>query len=109
MPNTDDKIEIENFTSPNWRGRVDRAKYDAMRDVLLAVLPAGAPGLTVAEAKAKLLPKLSAALFPGGEKAGWWLKAAQLDLEAKGIIAREETKPMRLHRCAAGAARGVNG
>jgi hypothetical protein len=109
MPNTDDKIEIENFTSPNWRGRVDRAKYEAMRDALLAVLPAGAPGLTFAEAKALLLPRLPGALFPGGEKAGWWLKSAQLDLEAKGVIAREEAKPMRLHRCAAAAVRGING
>lgn len=93
----DDKIEIRNFTSPNWRGRVDRAKYEAMRDALLTVLPKSAPGLTVAETKAALLPLLPEALFPGGEKAGWWLKAAQLDLEAKGVIVREDTKPMRLH------------
>jgi hypothetical protein len=96
MPTSDDKIEIENFTSPNWRGRVDRAKYEAMRDALLAVLPTSSPGLTVAEAKAALLPRLPDALFPGGEKAGWWLKAAQLDLEAKGVIIRENTKPLRL-------------
>jgi hypothetical protein len=94
----DEKIEIENFTSPNWRGRVDRAKYEAMREALIAVLPASAPGLTVAQAKTRLLPCLPEALFPGGDKAGWWLKAAQLDLEAKGIIVRESSKPMRLHR-----------
>jgi len=52
----------------------------------------------VAEAKAALLPLLPAALFPGGDKAGWWLKAAQLDLEAKGVIVREPSKPLRLHR-----------
>ena len=98
MSASDDKIEIENFTSPAWRGRVDRAKFEAMRDALLAVLPGSSPGLTVAEAKAALLPKLPQSLFPGGEKAGWWLKAAQLDLEAKGVIMREESKPMRLHR-----------
>jgi hypothetical protein len=98
MPANDDKIEIQNFTSPNWRGRVDRAKYEAMRDALLGILPVASPGMTVAEAKAALLPHLPEALFPGGEKAGWWMKAAQLDLEAKGIVAREETKPMRLHR-----------
>ncbi len=98
MSVTDDKIEIENFTSPDWRGRVDRAKYEAMRDALLAVLPHEPPGLTVAEAKAALLPILPETLFPGGEKAGWWLKAAQLDLEAKGSIWRADTKPIRLHR-----------
>jgi hypothetical protein len=93
-----DKIEIENITSPGRVTRVDRMKYEAMRKALLNVLPAKAPGLSVAEAKAKLLPLLPQALFPGGEKAGWWLKAAQLDLEAKGKIEREETKPLRLHR-----------
>lgn len=93
----DDKIEIENFTSPGRTMRVDRAKFDAMRGALLAVLPASSPGLTVNDAKAALLPKLPQSLFPNGEKAGWWLKAAQLDLEAKGTIRREDTKPLRLY------------
>jgi hypothetical protein len=98
MPKADDRIEIENFTSPGHVQRVDRAKYEAMREALLQVLPVGAPGLTVAEAKERLLPLLPEALFPGGDKAGWWLKAAQLDLEAKGVVRREATKPLRLHR-----------
>ncbi len=98
MSTTADKIEIENFTSPKWRGNVDRAKYEAMRDALLSVLPTFAPGLSVADAKAKLLPLLPEEIFPDGAKAGWWLKAAQLDLEAKGIIIREASKPLRLHR-----------
>jgi hypothetical protein len=98
MPKLDDRIEIENFTSPGHVQRVDRAKYEAMREALLQVLPVGAPGLPVAEAKERLLPLLPDALFPGGDKAGWWLKAAQLDLEAKGVIRREATKPLRLHR-----------
>lgn len=95
----DDKIEIENINTPGRTERVHRAKYEAMREALVAVLPAEAPGLTVAEAKAKLIPLLPADLFPGGAKAGWWLKAAQLDLEAKGVIKRADTKPMRLCRC----------
>jgi hypothetical protein len=98
MPKADDRIEIKNFTSPGHVQRVDRAKYEAMREALLQVLPVGAPGLTVAEAKERLLPLLPEALFPGGDKAGWWLKAAQLDLEAKGVVRREATKPLRLHR-----------
>lgn len=93
-----DKIEIQNVVSPGHVNRVDRRKYEAMRDALLAVLPAAEPGLTVAEAKEKLLPLLPQDLFPGGEKAGWWLKAAQLDLEAKGVVAREASKPLRLHK-----------
>lgn len=91
------KIEIENFTSPGHVVKVDRGKYLAMRDALLAVLPTAPPGLTAAEAKQKLLPLLPQDLFPGGAKAGWWQKAAQLDLEAKRQVVRQDTKPLRFH------------
>lgn len=97
----EEKIEIENFTSPGRTARVNRAKYEAMRDALLAVLPDTAPGLKVPDAKAALLPLLPDALFPGGDKAGWWLKTVQLDLEAKGIIKRAATKPVQLFRTGA--------
>ena len=89
---------IENFISPGPKYRVERAKYEPMRDALLKVLPANEPGLTVAEAKAAVLPLLPQDMFPGGEKAGWWLKAAQLDLEAKGRIRRGKGSPVRLFR-----------
>ena len=98
----EDKIEIENFTSPGRTERVNRAKYEAMREALLAILPDKAPGLKVPDAKAALLPLLPDALFPGGDKAGWWLKAVQLDLEAKGIIKRAPSKPVQLFRTGAG-------
>lgn len=99
---SDDKIEIENITSPGRTERVNRAKYEAMRDALLAVLPEEAPGLKVPDAKAALLPLLPDALFPGGDKAGWWLKAVQLDLEAKGTIKRAPSKPVQLYRTKSG-------
>tara|TARA_R110002020_G_scaffold14638_28_gene51911 strand:- start:2851 stop:3153 length:303 start_codon:yes stop_codon:yes gene_type:complete len=99
MSDADDRIEIESITSPHHIQRVDRAKYMAMREALLPVLPEGPPGVTVADAKAALLTHLSQDLFPGGAKAGWWLKAVQLDLEDKGVIARSAAKPVRLYRC----------
>lgn len=98
MSDADEKIDIESITSPGRTVRVNKAKYVAMRDALLPVLPADAPGMTVAEAKAALLPGLSKELFPGGEKAGWWLKAVQLDLEAKGVITRGSERPVRLFK-----------
>ena len=98
MATASEKIEIENVNTPGRVERVDKCKFIAMRDALLKVLPNKTPGLTVAEAKAALIPLLPQDLFPNGEKAGWWLKAAQLDLEAKGVIQRETTKPLRLHR-----------
>jgi hypothetical protein len=43
MPKQDDKIEIENFTSPGHITRVDRVKYSDMRAALLKALPEGRP------------------------------------------------------------------
>ena len=98
IPTPSDRIEVRNITSPNHISHVDRAKYTAMRTALLAVLPKTAPGLTVAQAQAALLPLLDPDHFPGGAKAGWWMKCVQLDLEARGVIARAATPPVRLHR-----------
>ncbi|MGL4287547.1 MAG: DUF6958 family protein [Phreatobacter sp.] len=95
----DDKIEVENIKQPAGRvTRVDKSKYDAMKQAFLAVLPNDAPGLTVPQIKEKLLPHLPQDLFPGGAKAGWWIKAVQLDLEAKGIVQRAATPPVRLRK-----------
>ncbi len=93
------KIKVENVIRPGSPARnVDSAKYESMKTALLKVLPDMAPGLTVAEARSQLLPHLPQDLFPGGAKAGWWLKSVQLDLEAKGMVQRVTTKPLRLHK-----------
>ncbi|HET8904345.1 MAG TPA: hypothetical protein VFN16_10155 [Saccharospirillum sp.] len=92
-----EKVEMQNIKSPGHVVRVDKRKYEAMKTALLAVMPKTEPRLTVAELKQELLPLLPEDLFPGGDKAGWWLKGVQLDLEAKAIIVRENTKPLRLH------------
>lgn len=94
----DDKIEVESINTLGRTERVRRDKYDAMRAALLPVLPNEAPGITVAESKSALLASLPDDLFPGGSTSGWWLKTVQLDLEAKGLVARSPTKPMRIYR-----------
>ncbi len=92
------KIEIENVNHPGKVERVDAAMYEAMKRAILTVLPASSPGTTVSEVQNAVPAHLPETLYPGGAKAGWWMKAVQLDLEAKGIIEREMTKPLRLHR-----------
>ena len=92
------RIAIQNINVPGRSTRVDAAKYAAMRSALLKVLPAKRPGLTQAELFAAVVRHLPGALFPGGAKANWWAKTVQLDLEAKRIVAREDTKPLRWHR-----------
>ncbi len=92
------RIEIQNVNVPGRASRVDAKKYTAMRKALLKVLPTKSPGVTQAEMFAAVVPHLPDDLFPGGTKAGWWVKAVQLDLEAKQVVCREGTKPLRWHR-----------
>jgi hypothetical protein len=92
------KIEVENPNSPGKTYRVDADKFNAMRAAVIQVMTAAPPGMTPAEIQRAALPHLPADLFPGGEKAGWWMKSVQLDLEAKQIITRAPKPPVRLWR-----------
>ncbi len=92
-----DKIEIENINTPGQVSRVNAAKYNAMRDAMLIVMPHDAPGETAKAIREATKPHLPEHLFPGGATAGWWQKTVQLDLEAKGTIARSATKPLRFY------------
>jgi hypothetical protein len=96
------RVRIENVNHPGSSTNVDAGPYNAMREALLAVLPATAPGMTESQMRQAVLPKLPEDVFPGGARAGWWSKAVQLDLEAKGLIDRETSRPLRWHRAAEG-------
>jgi hypothetical protein len=96
--NKTEKIDVENVNHPGHVRRVDADMYEAMKRAFLKILPKTSPGLTVAEIRERLIAHLPEELFPEGAKAGWWVKAVQLDLEAKGVVAREKTKPLRLRK-----------
>jgi hypothetical protein len=91
-------VVVENVNVPGYTTKVDAAKYLSMKTVLLKVLPDKKPGLKQAEMIKAVIPRLPHVLFPGGSKAGWWVKTVQLDLEAKGMVIRENSKPMRWHK-----------
>ncbi len=93
-----DKVEVENVNVPGHVTRVDAAKYHAIRDLMLKVVPASTPGMTAAEIKDAMRPDLPQDLFPGGKTLGWWQKCVQLDLEAKGLMTRDATKPLTFRR-----------
>ena len=96
--NPADRVIVENVNVPGYKNSLDATMYNAMKTALLEVLPKNEPGLTQTEMREAVLPHLSEKLFPDGGKAGWWAKAVQLDLEAKKIIVREKTKPLRWHQ-----------
>ena len=93
-----DKIAVENVNQPGSTTRVDATKYNAMKSAILAAMPKGGAALTNKEMRAALDPHLSVEHFPGGATAGWWLKCVQLDLEAKGVLERQLSKPLRFVR-----------
>jgi hypothetical protein len=93
-----DKVDVENVNHPGKTERVNGAKYAVIRDLTLAALPTEPPGLSAAEIKDALRPALPQDLFPEGKTLGWWQKTVQLDLEAKGLVKRSATKPLRFYR-----------
>jgi hypothetical protein len=92
------RVTIENVNVPGRTTVVDAAMYEAMRAALMTVLPDASPGLTQTEIRAAVQPHLPQDLYPQGAKAEWWSKAVQLDLEAKGVMVRDGSRPIRWHR-----------
>ena len=91
------KVVVRTPNKPRSTQRVDAAKYAAMKRVLLRVMPSKAPGLTQNEMMAAVLKASPKDVFPA-KTSYWWAKCVQLDLEARGELARETTKPLRWHR-----------
>lgn len=91
-------VVVENVNHPGKTRRADTARYEAMKRAVLKVLPRRSPGLDYARMTKAVLPHLPKTVFPGGARAGWWLKTVQLDLEAKGLIERESTQPLTWRR-----------
>lgn len=87
------KVAVENVNVPGHVTHVDAGKYHAMRDAMLTVM--SADPMTANQIKEAAKAHLPEDLFPAGATAGWWLKCVQLDLEAKGILHRHATKPLR--------------
>ena len=98
MAEADEKIVVENVNVPGRTSRVNKAMYEVMKAAMWKVLPTQSPGLNQTEIREAVVAHLPEDLFPGGAKAGWWAKTVQLDLEAKGKMMREATKPLRWYR-----------
>jgi hypothetical protein len=92
------KIAIENINHPGKAYEVDAKMSKAMKRAYMKVLPKTRPGLTIMETEKLLVTHLPESLFPGGAKAAWYAKAVQLDLEAKHLVVRENTSPLRLFK-----------
>jgi hypothetical protein len=91
-------VVARNVNVPGYAHNVDAIMYEAMRKAMLKMLPRKSPGMTQAEMWQGLAAYAPRTLFPDSGKIGWWMKTVQLDLEAKKVLVREQTKPLRWHR-----------
>jgi hypothetical protein len=96
--NSKNKVEVENINTPGRTTNVDAVKYNEMKAAFLKLLPSSSPGLTQKEIQDQVKQFLSQDVFPEGKTSGWWAKTVQLDLEAKGVVKRELTKPLRWYQ-----------
>ncbi|MBK8543620.1 MAG: hypothetical protein IPL62_08615 [Caulobacteraceae bacterium] len=90
-------IAVENVNHPGQVSRVDAAKYKSARAAMLRVLPRKAPGMTQHEMMLAMRDALPSEMFPG-TTTSWWAKTVQLDLEAKGLVTRSASRPLRWRR-----------
>lgn len=86
---------VETVNVPGHQTRVDGAKYRETKAALLAVLPKRT-GLTQREMIDAVTARLESPELKA--KASWWTKCVQLDLEAKGVVVRDDGKPLRWRR-----------
>ncbi|MEM7793188.1 MAG: hypothetical protein AAF579_01885 [Cyanobacteria bacterium P01_C01_bin.118] len=95
-PCDEKKIEIENINCPGQTTNVNAEKYGAMKNVLLKVIPSATPGLTYSEMKKAFFPTCQKNYGQGElNLAGG---ARQLDLEAKRLIVRTNSKPLTWYK-----------
>lgn len=90
------KVRVGTPNVPGYTNNVDERKYNAMKDILLKVVPRKAPGLTQGEMFDAVRAAAGQSRFPGSTHR-WWAKCVQLDLEAKGVLVRERATPLRWH------------
>ena len=97
MTGKDDMIEVFNINKPGQSSFVRKDKYEEVKRVLKALMPDTSPGLTQDEMAMLVVENVSGTVFEDRNKAGWWMKAVQLDLEARQVMIREKSSPLRWH------------
>lgn len=98
MSSKNSKIEVENINVAGRTNWVNAEKYQSTKEAYLKLLPSYSPGLTQKDVIQRIAALLAETLFPGGATAGWWVKTVQLDLEVKGVVKRENTRPLRWYK-----------
>lgn len=83
-----DKVLTRTVTPGTEGTRISRAKYDAAREALLAVIPPAPGSIAFSELPAAVRARLPGGEIPGGGSVSWYVTVVKLDLEARGLIER---------------------
>ena len=85
--------------------RIDRAKYDLVRGILLQIIPQNAEGVPFTTLADRVAASLTREQVSKLGSVGWYTTGVKLDMEARGEIERVPgSKPQRLRRKSAGTA-----
>ena len=92
-----EKVVVETPTPGKQPTRIDRWKYDLVRDAILSVVPAGDNGIEFSELAQLVESHLSREDLERLGSVSWYTTTVKLDMEVKGEIERVPgSKPQRL-------------
>ena len=95
----DDKVECHTPSPGKQPTRIDRWKYDVVRQAILKVVPRRGPGLLFSELAGKVQTALAPEQLADLGSVSWYTTTVKLDLEVQGEIHRVEgAGPQRLLR-----------
>jgi len=79
--------------------RIDKAKYEAFRKAILAIVPKNKTGILFKDMPKLVAQKISKEMLPAKGSASWYTTVVKLDLEARKLIERiPGATPQRVRR-----------
>jgi len=99
MAKNEETILTKTVTKGAGGTRVSKAKYEAFRKAILAVVPKNKTGILFKDMPKLVAKKVPKAMLPAKGSASWYTTVVKLDLEARRLIERiPGTTPQRVRR-----------
>jgi len=99
MPAVTDKVVCRTPTPGKKPTRIARAKFDALRRAILAVVPSKGEGVLFTDLTGLVEPKLAPEVRAGIGSLMWYVTVVKLEMEVRGEIRRvPDAVPQRLVR-----------
>lgn len=100
-------LAIKNVNVPNTRTRINKEKYDLIRQALLAVVPRSREGVLFRDLPGLVESYLERISKDWQGSINWYVTTVKLDLEARNLLARlKGSSPQRIRRVGSHRQRG---